>query len=206
MKAQRRTPIAASFTCVLFVWALHFILTPNEEQEYEHGEQLSIASLRADEEIVISTLVAHGRAHGREYRIWRKDHELMLAIFDTTPAWSRDDRKEDATLLLVRSLSESEVEGISETIGYCRESRETIDSTIRYTDFRYVREGEEIGAESYIGFRLLSQLGWLEREGGRRDPELVEDYDRLAAHFGISAERLDRMIAFETLEQEAPSQ
>jgi len=206
MKAKRLVLIAAAFTCILFVLAYQFIFTADLEHARERGERLSIATLLANEEIVVSTLFAHRSARGREYRIQRKDGKLTVAIFDTTPAWARDDGQEGPTLLFVRSLSEAEVDGLGETIAYCREVREEFSSATKHMHLQYFRAGKEIGEEFYIGFTLPLQLAYFAREGMRGNPDFARDYDHLAFQVGVSRQRLDRMISFEMLETEEPNQ
>jgi hypothetical protein len=184
MKAKRLIPITATFTCVLFILAFQFIFTADVEHAQERGERLSITNLRADEKIIVSTLFEHRMARGREYLIRRVDEKLTIAIFDTTPAWSRDDGKEGPILLLVRDLSNAEVEGLGETIAYCRETREEISSATKHMRIRSIRSGKEIGEEFYIGFTLPSQLAWFDRQGMRGNPDFSHDYDRLASEFG----------------------
>ena len=65
MKAKRLVPIAATFTCVLFILAFQFIFTADVEHAQERGKRLSITNLRADEKIIVSTLFEHRMARGR---------------------------------------------------------------------------------------------------------------------------------------------
>ncbi len=205
MKARRLIPIAAAFTCALFILAFQFLFTADVEHARAEGDRLSVFGLRSNEEIVVATLFAHRRAQGREYRIRREGDQLTTVIFDTTPSWSRGDGKGGATLLLMRGLSNAEAEGLDETIAFCREVREEISSATQHIQLRYFRDGKQIGEEFYLGFSLLSQLAWYDHQGMRGDPDYADDYNRLSTQHGMSLERLLRMVPFETLEKEGPN-
>ncbi|MEZ5415018.1 MAG: hypothetical protein R3F03_12000 [Opitutaceae bacterium] len=208
MKAKHSIPILASATCILIFIAVRFTFTNdiNIEHAHEQGTRLSVTHLLPDEEIVVSTLFEHRSAHGREYRIRRIDHQLIVTIFDTTPAWSRDDKEGNTKLLFIRPLSKPEIDGLSETIAYYREIREETSSARRHTKIRYFKAGKEIGYEFYLGFSLPEQLTWYDSKGMRNNPNFSNDYYRLATEYGVPPERVLKMISFGMLEKEYPNQ
>jgi hypothetical protein len=203
---KRLTPIAAGFTCVLLVLAFVFILAGDVEHARSEGERLSIRDLRPNEEVVFSILVAHRTAHAREYRIRSEGGRRTVTIFDTTPEWAREVHGAGEPVLFMRELSTAEIEGLEETIAYCREIREEESSATRQMRLRYLRDGKQIGEEFYIGFSLPSQLAYYDRQGMRGDSDYIYDYARLAKQYGISLQRIHRMISFEMLEKNEPNQ
>jgi hypothetical protein len=187
MKAKRLIPIIAAFTCVLFVLAFQFVFTADAEHAHSSGERLSISGLRQNEEVVVSLLF---------------DSRRTVAIFDTTPSWPGEDEKENGTALFLCDLSKAEIEGLDETIAYCRDVREEYSSATSRMGLRYFRDGKLIGEEFYMGFSLPSQLAWYDQRGMRGNPDYVHDYEQLAVQYGVTMERLYRMIPFEMLEKE----
>ena len=206
MKARHLIAPFAALTCILFVLVFSFVVTADVDHARSSGDRLSISELRQNEEVVVSLLFAHRTARGREYRIRSEDSRKTVAIFDTTPTWSRDGGKNGGAVLIVRDLSKTEIEGLDETLSYCREVREEQSSATRHMNVRYFREGKPIGDEFLIGFSLPSQLAWYDRQGMRGDPDYSHDYEQLAVQFGVSLERIHRMIPFEMLEKEEPNQ
>lgn len=197
MKMTRIVSTAAILCSVLLI----HLLASDGERARSSGESLSIAALDTKEEIVVETLFSHRGATGRKYQIRRVGDTLTVAISDTTPKWAREDEMEGPIMLLTRPLSPAEAEGLDETIGYCRRVREELSSATKSMHLRYFRNGKQIGEELYIGFSLPSLLAYYESKGMRTDPGYEYDYQKLSAEYGVSLERIYRMVPFETLER-----
>lgn len=205
MKAKRIVPLAAAFTCVLFVLAFVFIITSDVRHPWSEGQRLSIQELGPDEEIIVSTLFAHHSAQGREYSIRSVGTRRTVAIFDTRPELSGQDEKKGGVLLFSRDLSDAEIRGLDEVIAYCREVREEMSSAEQHIHLRYFRDRKAIGEEFYIGLSLPSRLSYLVQGKMTGEPASASDYEILADQFGVSVQRLHRMIPFEMLEKEEPN-
>lgn len=202
MRAKRLIVLLGPLACMFFVFLFMRISYPDREQPYRTGEFFRFGALRPNQEIVVTRLYSHGKSVAREYR-FRGD---QLMIFDTEVAW-RDGRavihlKE---VLVARTLSADESDGLNAAVEYFRERKREPSSSTREIRITYLRDGQEVGSEFYIGFSLTTRLADYAAQGFKGHPGYSPDYDELAKEHGISRARLDRIVPFEELEWDPPN-
>jgi hypothetical protein len=184
------------------------------------GERLNVTSLVPGEEIVVRHYYGGDRSLPRahEFRIGGAQPRQFVARSlkvdaSCCPRTRRVDRKVVSRLLAceidrpltTRVLNDREAQGLDATISYFRRVREEKSSAADYYTLSYLRSGELIGEEVFVGFFVASQLNYLAIAGLQAE----SDYDphaALAARWDIERKELDRMITFEMLEKAVPNQ
>lgn len=110
----------------------------------------------------------------------------------------------DVTKVLgLRPLLHKEAEGLDALVSFFRTRGEETSSATRFYRFTYLRGGNKIGEELFVGFSLASDLTDLARETARGLPVMDDDYARVAERNGLTRTEMGRMVTFGILEMAA---
>lgn len=203
MKPSRLLLILGPFLCVLLCSLYIASLRVDIPHAWTSGDRLMFAQLAPNETVVVSKFFSHGETFGREYRFRRIGQRTEVTAFDADITWEGSEAKlAPARVLATHDLTKQEAKGLDETVAYFREVREEHSSAQKHFRLAYFRDGTKIGEEFYVGFSLPGDLAFLAQEAAAGRTDLALDSARLAREYGVTEERMSRMLPFEMLEKE----